>query len=369
MTIRQIDPIYRELAVRLRIPNSEILPRIFERLANVQQAKIIRETPASGDVIAEKLALPRDVVDKDIRELFEKGVLLPGKRGWNMAPSWGWLHDAIASTDNKYEDDEMYDLGVAMLRENLDIMGRRLEQEQKVGLPSLRHSMRIIPKWRSIKGLAGVLLYEDPMQIIKEFSPIVVVRCPCKRMDRRRGCRDSVALESCIHGGRLAQYSLDRHAGRKISFDECIALMDELDKHLVVNMVGPTDTMPEGICNCHTCCCGVFKIAAFTKPRFNLLPYAKSRFVAEIDPAKCTACRICVDRRCPVGALHMKYFAEYGDKRAVVDDEECVGCGLCFLTCPSDAHRMKCVRPPDYIPAPGQALGFDLLEGYEKKDS
>jgi len=358
MTSREIDPIYQELAAKLRISNSRVLPRIFQRLADPEQARILLEMPASSEEVAAKLGLSKERVDRDIRELFEKGVLMPGKRGWNMPPNWGWLHDTIGASDIRYEDDELYDLGAAMRRESLERMLQRLEKEQAQGQPRLRQVMRIVPKWRSIQGIPGVLPCEDVLQILQNLSPIVVVRCPCKRMERRRGCWDSVPLESCIHGGRPAQYSLDRLAGREITLDECLALMDEMDKHLIVNMVAPESKMPEGVCNCHTCCCGVFNIADHTQPRYGLLPYAKSRFVAKVDPGRCTTCRICVDRRCPVGALHMKYFPEYGEKRAVVDPEACIGCGLCVLTCPSGAHEMRLIRPPDHIPEQSQVGGY-----------
>ncbi len=356
----EIEVIYHQLAAKLRISNSKVLPRVFQRLANPEQARILLEMPASSEEVAGKLGLSKEAVESNFQELFEKGVLLPGKKGWTMPPNWGWLHDTVGASDIRYEDDELYDLGAAMRRESLEVMGRRLEQEQATGLPTLRHSMRIVPKWRTIQEIPGVLPYEDVLQMLQQMSPIVVVKCPCKRMDRRRGCRDSIPLESCIHGGRIAQYSLDRKAGRKISFDECLALMDELDRHLVVNMVDPGSRMPEGICNCHTCCCGVFNIADFTGSRYGLLPYAKSRFVVGIDPDRCTACRICVDQRCPVGALHMRYYPEYGEKRASVDPEGCIGCGLCVLTCPSGAHQMKLVRPPDHIPKVGQVEEIPL---------
>jgi Na+-translocating ferredoxin:NAD+ oxidoreductase subunit B len=360
MACVEMNVIYQELAAKLRITNSKVLPKIFQRLANLEQARILLEMPSSSEDVAKKLGLSQEGVDRDIQELFEKGVLLPGKRGWTLPPSWGWLHDAIGASNIRYEDDELYDLGAAMRRESLEVTGRRLEQEQATGQPRLRQVMRIIPKWRSIQGIPGVLPCEDALQILQKMSPIVVVRCPCKRMDRRRGCRDSVPLESCIHGGRLAQYSLGRQAGRKISLDECLALMDEMDKHLVVNMVDPASNVPENICNCHTCCCGVFKIADFTGPKFGLLPYAKSRFVAEVAPDRCTGCRICVDQRCPVGALHMNYYPEFGEKRAFVDQEDCIGCGLCALTCPSEAHQMRLVRPPEHIPKASEIVGIPL---------
>jgi protein NrfC len=52
-------------------------------------------------------------------------------------------------------------------------------------------------------------------------------------------------------------------------------------------------------------------------------------------------CRQCVDpacvKVCPTGAL--KADAEYGNMR-MVDEEECVGCGLCYDACPYTPSRV-----------------------------
>jgi electron transport complex protein RnfB len=110
--------------------------------------------------------------------------------------------------------------------------------------------------------------------------------------------------------------------------------------------------MPAGLCSCCNDCCGLFVKAARTKPVLGKVTYAKSRFIVQDDPEVCTACGICADNRCPVGAITMKDLPEFGGECSFTDIEECIGCGLCVLTCPNEARKMKLVRPPDYIPSP-----------------
>jgi NAD-dependent dihydropyrimidine dehydrogenase PreA subunit len=356
----EIDPIYRELAAKMRRPNSEVLPKILQKLANLEQARVVRELPAPPEEIAKKLGLSKETVEKHIQELFEKGLIQPGKRGWNMAATWGWLHDTMGSADDKYDDDELWDLSVDMTAENLEDLQKLYEKDKDkaAAQPYLQQLMRVIPRWKSIKDIPGVLPCEDVREIFKKPGKIAVTRCPCKRVDRKRECKDEIPLELCVHATTTAAYHLKRKTGRELTPDEAMKLLDQLDELPLVNLVMNTNDVPNAVCNCHNCCCGMFLIRDYTKKHFNRVPFAKSRFIAEVDAEKCSACRTCVDTRCPVGAAKMKHYPEFGEERAYTDPEECLGCGLCVLTCPTGAHKMKLVRPPEYIPA--LSMPFDL---------
>jgi len=66
--MNQIDPIYKELATKLGCGDSKYMPRILAKLANLEQAQIIRELPAPSEEIANKLSLDKAVVDGHIQE-------------------------------------------------------------------------------------------------------------------------------------------------------------------------------------------------------------------------------------------------------------------------------------------------------------
>ena len=101
-----VEPIYFELANKIFPGDKEIMPRIMARLANAEQARIVAALPdpdipaSSGrslevsDAFARKLGMDKALVTKHIRELFEKGLVFPTRKGPSMARIFMQLHDA-----------------------------------------------------------------------------------------------------------------------------------------------------------------------------------------------------------------------------------------------------------------------------------
>jgi ferredoxin/DNA-binding transcriptional ArsR family regulator len=338
----EIDPIYRELAAGIREADQEYIPRILARLANLEQARILRALPdpdrdaAAGrslqvsEKFAEKLGLPKETVDKHIRELFEKGVVFPTKAGPQMARTWMQLHDSTLANP-KYDEslgDEFFDLW-AMAHSQSRIP---LAASTKPGA----FPMRVVPKWKSIKDIPGILPYEDMREIIRAQELLVLIPCGCKRSYRQRQC--GIPDESCITVGRTAQYNLERGLGRKITREQALEVLEKFDQYPVVNLVVNQRDVGQLICNCHACCCGALKEGV-----------TASRFIATVDTQKCQACGVCVGR-CQFGAVRLQYYPELGAERSYTDPELCRGCGDCVISCPNGARGMKLVRPPEHIP-------------------
>lgn len=341
-----INPIYVRLAEKMNAPKSQALPKLLKKLANLEQARIANELPGTIDSVASKLDLSQKKVEKQLRYLFERGLVTPGKTGWNMVNNIGIFKDRVGSADPKYDDNEVFDLAQEMSLEDIPRLKARVERGDKV--PPQRQVMRVVPKWRSIKDIPGVLPYEDAREIFKRTSPLLVHRCPCKICYRDRPCKGIVPTDTCFSVGPSAQRFIDRGVGQVLTYEEAMEMLDQLDEFNLVNTTGNSNRMPEAFCACCNDCCGLFVRAAIIKPVIGQIPFAKSRFEVQDNPNICSGCGTCVER-CPVKAITIKE-TKSGKKRSYTNFEECIGCGLCVLSCPQEARKMKLVRPPEHIP-------------------
>jgi electron transport complex protein RnfB len=343
-----IEPIYQELAGKITKEDNKALPRVLKMIANLEQAGILRELPATVEAIAKKLTVDEKKVSQDMQYLYERGLVSPGKKGWYLVNHIVLVKDNVASANPKYDDLELFDLLHEMSLENSYNLEERLQNGEKIPVIKV---MRVVPKWKTVQDIPGLLPIEDMREIFKN-PPIVVHNCPCRVVYRDRDCKGTAPIDICLAVGNIGRRFLERGAGRELTIDEAMALLDKIDEFPLVSTTGNSNRMPNVLCSCCTDCCGLFIKAAQTKPVLGKVPYAKSRFVIQDYPEECTDCGICTDNLCPVGAITMRDFPELGGERSFTDVEECIGCGLCALTCPTEARKMKLVRPPDYIPDP-----------------
>lgn len=345
-----IEPIYQEIAGKITREDNKTLPSVIKKVANLEQARILNVLPKTAEEIARELAVDENTIKEELQYLYERGIATPARGTWRLVNNLVLVKDLLGSARAKYDDKELFDLLRKMSLEDSDNLQERLDNGEEI--PPVRQGMRVVPKWRAIKDIPGVLPIEDMREIFKANSPIVVHNCPCRVVYRDRPCKDDVPMDICIAMGGNGKMFLRRKAGKELTFDELMEFLDKTDEYPVVHATGNSNLMPTIMCQCCADCCGLFVKSARTKPVLGQVAYAKSRFVIEDIPEECSACGICADGRCPVDAISMKDYPEYGEERATTDNEECIGCGLCVIVCPSEARKMKLVRPPEHIPEP-----------------
>jgi Pyruvate/2-oxoacid:ferredoxin oxidoreductase delta subunit len=336
-----IDPIYSELAQKLKGEQTEYIPRILARLASLEQAKIMKALP-DGDRardagkgldispgFAERLGMDKDTIALHIQELYEKGVVFPTKAGPQMARTVLQLHDSSLANP-KYDDalgDEFFKLWA--------LSEGQPRKPKKVSPRPGSSVFRVVPKWNAIKDIPGVLPFEDTRAILRAQEILVVIPCGCKRSYKERDCGTSE--EVCITVGSAARYNLDRGVGKKITYEEALELLEKIEQEPLIPLTMNKKEVNNLLCNCHWCCCPTFETAA------------KSRFQAAVKNSDCTGCSICQEQ-CQFAAIDMKTDAQSGELIAVIDPEICRGCGDCVIHCPDRAIEMKLIRPPEHVP-------------------
>ena len=348
---------YSVLAERHGFKDSARYRKVLEFLLTPRQAQMVALLPKSPEELARDLNMEVKAVKEELDKLYDKGIVFPRdfntREGYRFARSLTQLHDgteSIMSPLNRRlyseaKEKEMFQLWEDFVRKDWE--PQRMPQLAKMEKPT----SRIIPAYKAIKDIPGILPSENIREILKYQQTIAVVSCSCRR---RKGlvakhCDRSHDV-NCMQFNRGAEYAINRGSGKRLSPDEAIALYDQIEEDGLVHTWHNSDSMTQTVmCNCCPDCC------------MNLLPmreygvsltryYAKSRFEARADQDSCTGCQDCVER-CPFDAISMEKPAGSKKYKAVVDAEKCMGCAVCVLICPAEALSMALVRPPEHIPA------------------
>lgn len=183
---------------------------------------------------------------------------------------------------------------------------------------------------------AGTLALPDDVQPSENLAEVIrdaghwsVSPCPCRLshwlVDPGNHCEH--ILETCIHTGDLSRWAVEHGMARELSYDDVVELLRECNRDGLVHTLDINSV----ICNCCDDCCAIFHGYKLGAPTF--IP---SPFMAQVDEETCNACKTCAER-CPVGAIEVDDFSS-------VNQDICIGCGVCVPTCKTKSMRL--VRRP-----------------------
>lgn len=206
--------------------------------------------------------------------------------------------------------------------------------------------------------------WDDWRDIFKRNDVFAVAPCVCRcrqmiqedeaenvqeimAQDMRRDCKHPV--ETCITTGEQAEYFIEIDAGREITAEEGIAIMeDAVEQGLIIETV--YTKAAENICLCHADCC--LNVGAVRLLNGGPAVENYSNFYLAHQREECVKCGACA-ARCPMFSITMD------EEGYPVVDSACVRCGQCATVCPQGVRGLVLKDEKDlpYIPE-------DLLEDY-----
>ncbi len=320
----------RQLAEAVGAGESPLIQKIFEALIKDDEAKALLAAapPATAEELAQKTGFPPGTIKTMMESLFNRGLIFKSKKGeqikYYRVKSIPQMHDSTVLTPGMSR--EVLDLWKAYMEKEWPEYGRKIMDF----LPG--PFVRVIPVNESIGPESRVLAYEDVAKIIENAKTLSVTKCSCRVIDGACG----KPLEVCIQVDRAAEYNLERGTGRALSKNGAIEIVKMSEKEGLVHVVDNRQVVGHVICNCcKDCCLNWTLMKKWVSP---------SRFEAVVDPDSCTGCETCLER-CFFDAIAVN------NSLATVDPGKCMGCGVCAVSCPTEALRLKEVRPADFVPA------------------
>ncbi len=188
-----------------------------------------------------------------------------------------------------------------------------------------------------LKDLEQIIPYKRARDIVM-LNPekIVALECPC-RSARQNPC---LPIDVClIIGEPFASFMLQHHPkkSRLISSQEAEQILEEEHQRGHVHHAFFKDVMLDrfyAICNCCKCCCGAMQMYHNGQPML-----CSSGYIAQVDNDTCIGCGLCI-KACQFSAI-----TRLDNKKVSIDTVKCMGCGACLARCKPEALSLE--RDPD----------------------
>lgn len=327
------EGLYRRLAEKIMMPDSELIPVLFSTIASRREAELMLALPLTPAGAAAEFDVSEEEAHAMLDTLYRKGLAFkkakPEGVFYRMCRDIMQFHDASI-------------LWPEAPREYLDLWQRFMDEEWPAFAEAVdkllpRPITRVVPVSESMDTRQQILAYEDVRLMIEEADAIAVTNCTCRLTARK--CDKPV--EICLQIGKAGEYTIDRGSGRRIDREEALDLLRKAEEAGLVHVTMNRSADTHFICNCCDDCCMAFAI--MVERRLSMVD--PSRYVARVDAESCVGCGDCLER-CYFNALAMDEEAQV----ACVDPDACMGCGLCQVVCGEGSIVLEAVRDTEFIP-------------------
>lgn len=185
-----------------------------------------------------------------------------------------------------------------------------------------------------------VLDYERATEVIKTATHRGVGICYCRHKMQHMDRACSAHQDICMTFNKSASSLIRNGFARNVDVKECLDLLQIAYEHKLVQFGENVREKVNFICNCCGCCCE----AMIASRRFAILnPVHTSNFLPYIKDVDCNGCEKCVIV-CPVEAMSLVSSNNPNKpkiKKARLNEELCLGCGVCVRTCTLNCIQLK----------------------------
>ena len=329
---------YERLADALdKLPNgfprtsSKVEILILKKIFSLEEATLASElnrTPQSVDEIASRLCMSETQLKPRLAAMAKRGLLWMRKKGakvsFRLAPFVVGIYEAhLEKMDHEFAH---------LVEEYLENGGAKGIMKPQ---PALH---RVVPAQGSVK-LEWILPYDDIRPMLEKAKSFRVRDCICRvQQDMLNSRKCDFPIRNCVTFSPVERSSHPND----ITKEKAIAILDEAEDVGLVHCVSNVIRDIFYVCNCCGCCCGVLRGITDWGIEESV---ARANYHAVIDGDECTGCGICFDR-CQVKAIVLE------EETAVVNRNRCIGCGLCVTGCPLGAARLERVVDAELVHPP-----------------
>ncbi len=336
------EDVYRKLGQRLdAIPHgfpgteSGVELRLLAKIFTPEEAElaaVMRMTREPAADIAQRAGVDREVAYPILKGMTRKGLILARKGEGELL--FGLMPFIVG----------IYEEQLPRLDEELATLFEQYYQETKGGgelMGAAPPGHRVIPVEEAVAFEPEIFPYQRASQLLEEAKAWGVRECICRVQQKLVGKGCDYPTEVCLIFAPVEGAFDHSDVTRAVSKEGALRILRETEE---AGLVHSTANYRDGhfyICNCCTCCCGFLRsVAEFSIPT----AIARSDFRAVVDVEECVGCGDCVEH-CQFESLSVP------DEVCIVDYARCVGCGQCTTVCPSDALSLE-RRPEGEVPLP-----------------
>ena len=354
-------------SLSVRTPQTKAFHAMLRQLYTTEEAELIVAMPFGLSTLGRIARLAGRNPDKlrpILERLCDKGLVvdvdLGGKYRYMPAPFVvGFFEFTMMRTDIANEDIGKYARAFTDYMDEGDFYTANFKDGQQVAIA------RSLPHLEHLGDHVEILDYERVDQIIEETSTFSVSNCSCRHKKLHAGhdaCK--VPLETCTSFGRAAEYLVRHNMGREISRSEMHDIAQRSKELKLVFSVDNVRNQPSFICHCCGCCCGI--LDGITKHGYaNAI--VSSTLVPKVIMEDCNGCQKCA-RACHISAITLIPEPKKTTRKRmflpVIDEDLCIGCGVCSLVCKPDAIDMQ--KRDQHIIHPANTFERIILQCLER---